>query len=465
MMKKLLAASSSLLLIFLAFALLPAAAWGLGVADIDGSPTIRVMLGSSSSSGSFTFTVTDGTYYIVSESGINGSNYYNSSMSVYEQYSAGSSFTLSAGSGRIALPKDQDCTCQYGSYKYRGAFKAVTNGTYNYAVNQLDLELYLYGVVGNEIGSWNMASMEAQAVAARSYAIGNISSSNRYYDVTNTTSSQVYHGYSSESSSLRQAVDDTRGWMLTYNGAVIQTYYSSSNGGYSENIENVWLSDAVPLVGVACPYDKVAGTTAKYGSYAASCWSWQVTYTPSELVSMANRYGRTDIGSFVDISMSTTYNGKTSVSGRAMQVTISGTAGSVTATKDNIRSLLNLKSTLFTISGGSGTTEGAYVIGSGGRLTEWEDLSGLYAESASGSVMSAGGSGNTIHVLTANGLTTLSKTGGTSGGNVVINGYGYGHGVGMSQWGAIAMGDNGYSWQDIIDLFYCQGGVKLQDLY
>ena len=191
------------------------------------------------------------------------------------------------------------------------------------------------------------------------------------------------------------------------------------------------MSNDVPLIGVACPYDKVAGTDSRYGSYAASCWSWTVECTPAELVYLANSYGRTNIGDFVGITMSTTYNGQTSVSGRAMQVTIKGTRDSVIATKDDIRSLLDLKSTLFTISGDGATAVRAYVIGKNDKLTAWEDISGLYAESASGSVVKAGGSDDGFYVLSANGLTKLSNNSVSNGGNVVIKGYGYGHGVGL----------------------------------
>ena len=460
MTKKILA----ILLAFLFVCLLPAYSLGLVTSEVNKAPTIRVLLGSSSSAGSFSFTVSSGTYYIVSESALNGSNYYKSSMNASAKVSSGSSYTMKAGSGLIAVPENKDCTFKYGYYTYRGAFKAVSSGSYYYAVNQLDVELYLYGVVGNEIGSFNTPSMEAQAVAARSYAIGNISSSNNYYDVTSTTSSQVYYGYSSESAKIRNAVDSTCGWVLAYNGDIIETYYSSSHGGYSENIENVWMSDAVPLVGVPCPYDKVAGTTI-YGDYAASCWSWTVEYTPEDLEYLAKSYSGTDIGDFVNITMSKTYNGKTSVSGRAMQVTINGTKGSVTATKDKIRWLLDLKSTLFTISNPNGSQAVSYVLGKGNKLTPWEDISGLFAQSGSGSIIEANGSDDEIYVLSADGKSKLSKAGVSSGGNIVISGYGYGHGVGMSQWGAIAMGDNGYTWQEIIDLFYCQGGVKLTRCY
>ncbi len=465
MIKKVLA----VLALTLAVCLLPTAAWGYSTADISGAPIVRVMLDSSYGYDSYSFTVTNGTYYIVAEDSLNGSSVYRSYMTVYDKISSGGSFTMSAGSGRIAVPENRDCTCKYGYYSYRGGFKAVTSGTYSYCINQLDVESYLYGIIGNEISEWNDDSMKAQAVAARSYAIANISSDNRYYDVTGSVYSQVYRGYSSESARIRAAVDETCGWILTYKGEVVEAYYSASNGGHSENIENVWIGEDVPLVGVYCPYDKVAGTDPYYGSYAASCWSWTEEYSPDNMVSLANNYGNTDIGEFVSVSMSTTYNGQTSVSGRAMQVTIKGTRDSVTATKDEIRSLLNLKSTLFTFGSDGATSAGTFVLSKGDKLTGWTDLNELFAVSGSGSVTAAGGSDSSIYVLSESGSSRLSKSAGTTSttvsGNVVINGHGYGHGVGMSQWGAIAMGDNGFSWREIIDLFYCRDGIKLECCY
>ena len=151
----------AVLLASLLICLLPVSSLGLGTAEVNKAPAIRVLLGSSSSSGSFSFTVSSGTYYIVSDSALNGNNYYKSSMSASAIVTSGSSYTLTAGSGLVAVPENEECTFKYGYYTYRGAFRAVTNGMYYYAVNQLDVELYLYGVVGNEIGSFNTPSMEA----------------------------------------------------------------------------------------------------------------------------------------------------------------------------------------------------------------------------------------------------------------------------------------------------------------
>ena len=128
---------------------------------------------------------------------------------------------------------------------------------------------YLYGVVGKEIGyGYHIEATKAQAVAARSYAIGNISSRNTYYDVTATTSSQVYGGYSGETSRMREAVGRYQGMVLTYNDAVIQAYFSSNAGGYTENIENVWVSDAVPIKGVPSPTTPMPPITVHTARFA-----------------------------------------------------------------------------------------------------------------------------------------------------------------------------------------------------
>jgi len=432
-------------------ALLP----GMALADNDDTdiPQVRVLLKSSSSADSFTFTVEEGTYDIVTQDG--------------EEYidtvEEGESYTLYRGNDMMAVPVDEDTDrFDFNGSSYRGAFKVMSNGSYLYAINRVNLEHYLYGVVGRELGySYHIESTKAQAVAARSYAFSNISASNKYYDVTATVSSQVYGGYDAETARIREAVDDTYGMVLVYDDKIVQAYFASSAGGHTEDIEKVWLSDEIPIKGVPSPYDSRSGN---YGSYGASCWSWTVEYTPDELVAMTNRYGNTNIGEFVGITMSTTYKNQTSVSGRAMIVTIEGTKDSVSATKDNIRSLLNLKSTLITITDHTQNNAAmVYVKGKSGKNTAWESLSDLVLKSAN-SILTLGRSIDTITVRSADGLSTIGKNQVITD-SVTIQGYGYGHGIGMSQWGAIAMGDDGYTWEEIIEHYYCHNGIELVQYY
>ncbi len=434
---------------------------------------VRILL-SSSTAASTTIRISSGEYLI-----LNGDD------DVLATVEEGESVRLSCSSGGVeystdsddgydseiyVLPVDADCLFTYNGTSYRGGFRLAKNGNYYYAINIVDVELYLYGVIGRELGySYHIEALKAQAVASRSYALANIKSTNTYYDMSATTSSQVYGGYNGESSSTRQAVDDTYAMTIMYHGKPVEAYFSSNAGGYTEDIEKVWYSDAVPIKGVPSPYDKYAGN---YSSYGAACYSWTVTYSADKLVSLANAYGKTDIGEFESISMLTSYNGQTSVSDRAMIVTITGSKGKVSATKDNIRSLLNLKSTLITIEevgGGSAADSVAgYVLGRGNQLKAWSDFGDLFAMGHSLAKMKANGDADSFYVINGSGqVKKVDKTAatGASGDSVVIRGYGYGHGVGMSQWGAIAMADDGYDWEEIIEHYYCSGGPEIEAYY
>jgi stage II sporulation protein D len=142
--------------------------------------------------------------------------------------------------------------------RYRGALqiRAGSLGGLN-AINQADLEDYVRGVVAGESpSSWPAEALRAQAVAARTYAI-TTAKSGRGFDQYADTRSQVYNGISGERATTDAAVAATRNEVVTYNGKPVVTYYSSSSGGRTENIENAFLgAPAQPwLKSVDDPYD------------------------------------------------------------------------------------------------------------------------------------------------------------------------------------------------------------------
>lgn len=98
-------------------------------------------------------------------------------------------------------------------------------------INYVDLEEYLYSVVGAEMyAHWPPAALQAQAVAARSYAVTKrLRPVDRYYDLGTTERHQVYKGLRSEHPNTRAAVDATRGQILTYRGGVVLTQYAASD--------------------------------------------------------------------------------------------------------------------------------------------------------------------------------------------------------------------------------------------
>ncbi len=132
-----------------------------------------------------------------------------------------------------------------GSKLYRGSLEVKWRAGGLIVVNTLDLEEYLYGVVPKEAPTqWQMAALRAQAIVARTYALyKRARQANRDYDVAaQYIRDQHYEGYSAEHPRTTQAVDDTRGLVLTCHGDLIPAYYHAESAGYTENSEDVWSS-------------------------------------------------------------------------------------------------------------------------------------------------------------------------------------------------------------------------------
>lgn len=139
---------------------------------------------------------------------------------------------------------------------YRGAVEVTTALGGVSAVNVLGLDPYAQGVVPGEMpSSWQPEALKVQAVAARSYALATRKSG--AFDFYPDTRSQVYRGMSAERPSTNAAVSATAGDVLTYDGVPAVTYFFSTSGGHTENIENVFLGSAPEhyLRGVDDPYD------------------------------------------------------------------------------------------------------------------------------------------------------------------------------------------------------------------
>ena len=147
---------------------------------------------------------------------------------------------------------------------YRGKLKLVVNadGQSFDAINVVPLEPYLAGVVGAEMPYyWEPAALEAQAIAARTYClyIKRRFGKGRSWDVKRTAAHQVYLGVAGEAAQVWDAVDQTNGQVLvcTHGGGdedIFPAYYSSTCGGHTEDSKNVFGDSFEPLAGRACPY-------------------------------------------------------------------------------------------------------------------------------------------------------------------------------------------------------------------
>jgi len=185
-------------------------------------------------------------------------------------YSFGSGFVLKAvppfeGSGGAAMPgpltfSPGGAPLALGGKPYRGQLRAILTGKTLEAVNVVGLESYLYGVVPSEMPYiWSPDALEAQAVAARSYALATRKQTGDF-DVYGDVRSQAYGGIAAEHYETTAAVDKTRRQVVLYNGKVATTFFFSTSGGRTAAIQDAWPKSApVPyLVSVPDPYDTLS---------------------------------------------------------------------------------------------------------------------------------------------------------------------------------------------------------------
>lgn len=206
-------------------------------------------------------------------------------------------------------------------------------------VARLSLEQYLYGL-GEVPASWPMESMEAQAVAARSYAVYAIRHVGIRPDcdchLTDGSGDQTYIGYNREAGTdgarWVRAVDATRSEVVTYGGEVIQTFYAASDGGHSDNVEDAWHGGnpayAIPwLTGVCDPGE----------STAANPWTdWTKSFDAATLTARLAPYTGSigTITGFGDV--------RRTGSGRIMSLKAEGAGGSAVVTGSELKAGLGL---------------------------------------------------------------------------------------------------------------------------
>jgi stage II sporulation protein D len=140
---------------------------------------------------------------------------------------------------------------------YHGTLVVSRGGGRLAVVNAVDLEDYVRGVIGDEMPHrWPLAALEAQAVAARSYALATMHPGRRF-DLFADDRSQVYGGMGAETPGTLYAATQTEGRILTWDGRVATTYFFSTSGGRTADARDVWpkLGNVPYLRSVSDPYD------------------------------------------------------------------------------------------------------------------------------------------------------------------------------------------------------------------
>ena len=135
---------------------------------------------------------------------------------------------------------------------YRGHFELINDGLGLTIINDIPIEKYLQGVVPSEMPpGWEHEAHKAQAIAARSYALANLGKRGKYgYDLKDTPEDQAYGGASAETVGTNNAVSETEGIVLIYDGKIIPAFYSASAGGQTRSAGQVWTKELAWLKSV-----------------------------------------------------------------------------------------------------------------------------------------------------------------------------------------------------------------------
>jgi stage II sporulation protein D len=300
---------------------------GTALATTNPRQTVRVLL----ATGPATF---------AGATGVSGSSTHLAPATTYTVKAAGAKLAISTAAGRTVATFASPLTVTTSSATapltvpglggYRGALAFSRAGSGVQTVNAVGLDDYVRGVVAAEMpSSWATAALEAQAVAARTYAITTTVGGNGY-DLYSDTRSQMYGGVKAETPSTSAAVAATSGQIVTYAGKPAVTYFFASSGGYTESIQNVWAG-ATPepwLRGVPDPYDNA-------GQDPYHAWGSQMS-----LSAAARKLGRLVRGSLVGIAVT-----RHGVSPRILQAQIVGTRGTSTVTGTQLQAIFGLYDT------------------------------------------------------------------------------------------------------------------------
>ena len=333
-------------------------------------------------------------------------------------------------------------------------------------INLVDVEQYLYGVVGAEMGPGALEeAYKVQAIVSRTYALFYKHHPQLNYDVGISTRWQVYGGYDTEilsSPLVKKAVDETCGKVIYYDNEIIQAFFHSNSGGYSEACENVWVDSLPYIQPIATPEDALAIQAFQQESWAGETYQWEKNFTRQELNNQVTKWNRENPSNTINVGeiyelaagrlaidpQTREYLAKQTPSGRITQLDFRGARGTKSFYKDNIRSVLGVKSTLFEIVCDS-TVKIWNAFGTTDLCSYTPDF---YAVNADGYQTKLNGNSGSYYVLEADGVKTVPKV----FSQLTIKGKGYGHGLGMSQWGARGMALQGVKHSRIIEHFYNQ---------
>jgi stage II sporulation protein D len=324
--------------------------------------------------------------------------------------SAGGSFELADGT--VRMQSEGSAAMIVNGTAYRGEIEIypAAPGTLC-VVNVVGIESYLRGVVPGEIGKRppeDIEAVKAQAVAARTYAAASSGArAGGDFDVLSTIGDQLYQGIDSEDPVCDRAVFETAGLALVFEGRPVFAYFHSSCGGRTEARHEVWELDELPYLKAVWDTDGGGSDLKRSWCRGASSFAWTESWTGEEITRLVHdelpRVASTPVEGALGDVVGLEVTARTPA-GRVRWLEVRTTGGTYRVFADRVRRLLRRPDT-------------------GGILrSAWFDLD---VETNAGAVS-----------------------------RVTATGRGSGHGVGMCQHGALAMAEDGRSYEDILAHYY-----------
>lgn len=404
-----------------------------------------------------------------------------------KKFALGTSVSLRySGQGRAAVGKhtlrlpvalSAKSPIAFDGRRYRGQLRIVDGGGTLRLVNVLDVEQYLRGVLKMEANpTWPMEALKAQAIVSRTYALRAVEQNTRKggHDLGSTPLSQAYRGMNAEDPRTDEAIAKTKGMVVLYGGQLALTPFHSDSGGGTAEVSTVW--------GGSVPYLRAVREDFQTESPYRQ-WEARVSHSQVE---QALRQAGVDIGRLQSLGV-----GDVDSFGRVNSLVATGSRGSATVKSHAFRMAVGsdvIRSTWFSIDS-PGTAGRAYPPApapkpakpqapkaptkglpiAAGPMTPGEErqLTALTEQGVfnseelmdmllnpgkrKGYLQRALGRGTPVPATSAPSLPPPSAA---SGSTYLFRGRGWGHGVGMSQWGAKALADQGWSCERIVQFYF-----------
>jgi stage II sporulation protein D len=281
---------------------------------------------------------------------------------------------------KILLKSDDPQEVYLEDRKFRGNLIFIRDGSRLSVANHIEIDDYVAGVLIFEVSHyWPIEALKAMVVAVRTFALYQAGeNAARDYDLTSDIYSQVYGGKTAERYRLTEAVEQTKGLVLTYQGKILPAFHHATCAGHTEDASQLWNIDLAPLKGVSCDFCK-----------ESPHYSWHQVSGEAEIRGKLKTAGY-DVGKINDI-----VSLNKDASGRIKDLKIVSDKADITIPVKDFRNIIGpnvIKSANFSVS--------------------------------------------------------------LVNGDAVFEGSGWGHGVGLCQWGAYFMAKQGYSYEQILKHYF-----------